>query len=138
MKLKTQQEASKNAILTGVRLYIDGYLEDTTDIEMKRIVVLAGGQIMLFKIPLRHFPLVHSICHRNAAAGATHIVTSQQLNGSKTHKVLMSKPRNKVYVVRPEWITDSIRVGRRQLERDYLVIKGPGAGMLEKFVGKGT
>lgn len=33
-------------VLTGVRVYIDGYLEDTTDIEMKRIVALAGGRML--------------------------------------------------------------------------------------------
>ena len=32
-------------------VYINGYLADTTDIEMKRIVTLAGGQI-LYATPL--------------------------------------------------------------------------------------
>ena len=33
-------------ILQGVRVYIDGYIDNTTDIEMKRIVSLAGGTVM--------------------------------------------------------------------------------------------
>jgi len=33
-------------VLDGVRVYINGYLSDTTDIEMKRIVTQAGGKIM--------------------------------------------------------------------------------------------
>lgn len=32
--------------MTGVRVYINGYLRDTTDIEMKRTVTLAGGQVL--------------------------------------------------------------------------------------------
>lgn len=33
----------KDSVLRGVRVYIDGYLAGTTDIEMKRIVAGAGG-----------------------------------------------------------------------------------------------
>ena len=44
--IPTKSEAK---VLSGVRVYIDGYLEDTTDIEMKRIVTGAGGQMLLVK-----------------------------------------------------------------------------------------
>ena len=37
---------SKASVLKGVRVYINGYLRNTTDIEMKRIVALAGGQVL--------------------------------------------------------------------------------------------
>ena len=43
---KRDMSEPKRKILNGVRAYIDGYLEDTTDIEMKRIVTLAGGKIL--------------------------------------------------------------------------------------------
>lgn len=33
-------------VLRNVRIYINGYLENTTDIEMKRVVALAGGQVL--------------------------------------------------------------------------------------------
>jgi hypothetical protein len=33
----------KKGVLSGVRIYIGGYLAGTTDIEMKRIVSSAGG-----------------------------------------------------------------------------------------------
>lgn len=33
-------------VLRNVRAYINGFLSDTTDIEMKRIVTRAGGQIL--------------------------------------------------------------------------------------------
>jgi hypothetical protein len=32
--------------LRNVKVYINGYLRDTTDIEMKRIVMLAGGLVV--------------------------------------------------------------------------------------------
>lgn len=45
-QLPERLEGPEGEILRGVRIYINGYLEDTTDIEMKRIVTLAGGQIL--------------------------------------------------------------------------------------------
>jgi hypothetical protein len=56
-KLAEQKSEQKDAaaeckVLNGVRLYIDGYLSDTTDIEMKRIVTMAGGQIMCVSMVL--------------------------------------------------------------------------------------
>jgi len=40
-----QEESAKGkgSVLSGVRVYINGYLAGTTDIEMKRIVAGAGG-----------------------------------------------------------------------------------------------
>lgn len=49
-KLEEQLPASDSApetnVLRGVRVYINGYLANSTDIEMKRIVKLAGGDVM--------------------------------------------------------------------------------------------
>ena len=47
-KLVIQQTESRGEaqVLKNVRIYINGFLEDTTDIEMKAIVVRAGGQIL--------------------------------------------------------------------------------------------
>lgn len=42
---KQLPETSDTHVLRNVRVYINGYLDNTTDIEMKRIVTLAGGQI---------------------------------------------------------------------------------------------
>lgn len=41
-----EEHVSESKILNNVRVYINGYLSDTTDIEFKRIVSLAGGRIM--------------------------------------------------------------------------------------------
>ncbi|KAF8076539.1 hypothetical protein FPV67DRAFT_421498 [Lyophyllum atratum] len=92
-------------VLNNVRIYINGYLENTTDIEMKKIVIRAGGQLVA------------------SPSGCTHILTSQQLSGSKTHKLLTTKSRNKIYVVKPEWVTDSIEAGKRRPEREYAIVK---------------
>ncbi|KAI0353537.1 hypothetical protein OH77DRAFT_1427229 [Trametes cingulata] len=106
-------------VLRNVRIYINGYLEDTTDIEMKRIVTLAGGQVM------------------HTASGATHILTSQQLSGAKTQKLLTSKSKHIVHVVRPEWVTDSIAAGKRLSEREYSVIKTINALKITDMFGAG-
>ncbi len=45
-KLANQLPESEAQVLRGVRVYINGYLDNTTDIEMKRIVTLAGGQML--------------------------------------------------------------------------------------------
>ncbi|KAI0368149.1 hypothetical protein BV20DRAFT_969753 [Pilatotrama ljubarskyi] len=107
-------------VLRNVRIYINGYLENTTDIEMKRMVTLAGGQVM------------------HTASGATHILTSQQLNGAKTQKLLTSKSKNIVHVVRPEWVTDSIAAGKRQPEREYSVIKTTNMLKITDMLGAGS
>ena len=110
-------------------MYINGYLEDTTDIEMKRIVALAGGQVQY----VRSVPqgvLSANVRYRRTASGATHILTSQQLNGSKTHKHLTSKMKSVVHVVRPEWVTDCIAAGKRLSERNYAVIQNASAAKI--------
>ncbi len=50
-QLPDTPSAREAKVLTGVRVYIDGYLEDTTDIEMKRIVTLNGGQVLSVNFP---------------------------------------------------------------------------------------
>jgi hypothetical protein len=41
--VKENESEGKGSVLSGVRVYIGGYLAGTTDIEMKRIVTDAGG-----------------------------------------------------------------------------------------------
>ncbi|TFK75770.1 BRCT domain-containing protein [Pluteus cervinus] len=111
-RTSTQSEGTDDArkkpqpVLHNVCVYLNGYLENTTDIEMKRIITEAGGEILY-----------------TPSSACTHIVTSQHLSGSKTHKILSSKPRNRVHVVKPEWILDSIKQGRKLSERNYVVIR---------------
>ncbi|KAI0677124.1 hypothetical protein C8Q78DRAFT_1065749 [Trametes maxima] len=114
-----EKPADGAQVMRNVRIYINGYLDNTTDIEMKRIVTLAGGQVL------------------RTASGATHILTSQQLNGSKTQKLLTTKSKNIVHVVRPEWVTDSIGAGLRLSEREYSVIKNKGVLKITDMFGAG-
>jgi hypothetical protein len=54
-----------------------------------------------------------------SASGATHLITSAPLCGSKTQKLLTSKKGRLVHVVKPEWVYDSIEEGRRLSEHKY-------------------
>ncbi|KAJ7276544.1 hypothetical protein B0H12DRAFT_1085889 [Mycena haematopus] len=111
-KIGVQRAAAKETgpqqsqVLVNVKCYISGYLENTTDMEMKRIIISAGGKVL------------------SGASQATHIITSQHMSGSKTHHILNAKSKSRVpHVVKPEWVTDSIEAGRRRSEREYSVIK---------------
>lgn len=109
-------------IFRNVRVYIDGFLDYTTDIEMKRIVRQSGGHIVYATTPYA-IPALTLIFQSSTASGCTHILTSQQLSGSKTHRILTTKMRTKVHVVKPEWVLDSVKAGKRKLEQEYSVIK---------------
>lgn len=120
---KPEATSSESKVLRNTRIHINGFLDDTTDIEMKRIVTLAGGEIVYVSYLSLSFGIPsNQICSRTPS-NATHILTSQQLSGSKTHKLLTKKSRNLVHVVKPEWVTDSIAAGRRRPERNYSVLK---------------
>ncbi|PPR07200.1 hypothetical protein CVT26_012633 [Gymnopilus dilepis] len=106
-KLHAQQgQASKEAgVLKNTKIYVNGYLESTTDIEIKRLITQAGGTVMY------------------SASQSTHIVTSRPLSGSKTEKLLTKRKGPHLYVIKPEWVLDSIATGRRLPERGYSVTK---------------
>ncbi|KAF9476497.1 hypothetical protein BDN70DRAFT_935005 [Pholiota conissans] len=109
-KLRAQCEdvelhsTSTSNVLNGTRIYINGYLENTTDIEMKKIILEGGGDIVCI------------------ASHCTHILTSRGLSGSKIHKIL-SKKRANVHVVKPEWVLDSVTLGKKRPERFYTIVK---------------
>lgn len=48
LSIQREEESTNDEpqVLRNVRAYINGFLSDTTDIEMKRIVLRAGGQIL--------------------------------------------------------------------------------------------
>ena len=47
------QGSDVNGVLEGIKIYVGGYMAGTTDIEMKRIVTMAGGKIMWVVRPCR-------------------------------------------------------------------------------------
>lgn len=128
-KLSLQREnETPRGVLTNVRAYIDGYLSGTTDIEMRTVIAQAGGTTLYVSScgSVSRPKSDRSSCFRLAPGGATHIVTSRQLSGSKTHRMLSTQSRNPVYVVKPEWVTDSITARRRLKEYHYAPIKSFG------------
>ena len=111
-----------SSVLSNTRIYINGYLRGTTDIEMKRVITEAGGQVLFVQnYHAPHYPLT---MHRQSVSNATHIVSSQPLNGTKTQNLLKSSSRTKRYVVKPEWVVDSISAGRRLQEERYKLTRG--------------
>ncbi|KAJ6598913.1 hypothetical protein DFH09DRAFT_18382 [Mycena vulgaris] len=107
IKVQTTEVAvpEQPQVLANVKCYINGYLANTTDLEMKSIIISAGGKVL------------------PTASNATHILTSQHLSGSKTHHILNAKSKSRVpYVVKPEWVTDSIAAGKKRPEREYSII----------------
>ncbi|KAK2466321.1 hypothetical protein APHAL10511_001963 [Amanita phalloides] len=104
-KLAKQMPCKNNLTMQHARIYIDGYLEDTTDIEIKRLITVAGGQVL------------------QTQSGCTHIVTSRCLSASKTQTMLAGRCVNKIHVVKPQWVIDSVSTGRRQSEYRYSITK---------------
>lgn len=105
-------EAKKDKVLKGTRIYIDGYLEGTTDIEMKKLIKSNGGEILY------------------SASTATHILTSMSLAASKIHRILNTKMRTKPHVVRPEWVWDSLDAGKKLDEFMYRAFESASARVL--------
>lgn len=64
----------------------------------------------------------------------THIVTSTALSGSKTH-ALQHKMRGwKPAVVRPEWVLESVRLGRRAAVGQWSVLQASSARGIFPFL----
>jgi len=56
---RNERGRDPNGALVGTKIYIGGYLAGTTDIEVKRIVTLAGGKIMSVRIMENAFKLIN-------------------------------------------------------------------------------
>ncbi|XP_037542483.1 DNA repair protein REV1 [Nematolebias whitei] len=83
-----QKEGTCSTIFSGVAIYVNGYTEPSAD-ELRRLMMLHGGQFHIYYMRSK----------------TTHIIANhlpnckiQELKGEK--------------VIRPEWITDSIKAGR--------------------------
>lgn len=64
-KLVHQQQATSNTdihqVLCSTRIYINGFLAGTTDIEMKRLITLSGGQVLFVKCLINASPLLLAV-----------------------------------------------------------------------------
>ena len=106
-------------ILSATRVYLNGHLESTTDIELKRIITEAGGEVVCVK---SYQTISRLTAGRLSPSRATHIV-GESLSASKTNKILNTKSTNKKYAVKTAWVFDSIAAGKRRPERLYAVAR---------------
>uniref|UniRef100_A0A4W5NCC2 DNA repair protein REV1 n=1 Tax=Hucho hucho TaxID=62062 RepID=A0A4W5NCC2_9TELE len=83
-----QKDGACSSIFTGVAIYVNGYTDPTAD-ELRRLMMLHGGQFHMYY----------------SRSKTTHIIATN-LPNSKIQELRDQK------VVRPEWITDSIKAGR--------------------------
>uniref|UniRef100_A0A672Z6B3 DNA repair protein REV1 n=1 Tax=Sphaeramia orbicularis TaxID=375764 RepID=A0A672Z6B3_9TELE len=83
-----QKDGASSNIFSGVAVYVNGYTEPSAD-ELRRLMMLHGGQF-------------HTYYSRSRT---THIIANN-LPNSKIQELKGEK------VIRPEWITDSIKAGR--------------------------
>ncbi|KAL2081111.1 hypothetical protein ACEWY4_022964 [Coilia grayii] len=84
-----QKEGHSSSIFTGVAIYVNGYTDPSAD-ELRRLMMLHGGQFHVYY----------------SRSKTTHIIATN-LPNSKINELRGEK------VVRPEWITDSIKAGRQ-------------------------
>ncbi|XP_068602898.1 DNA repair protein REV1 [Brachionichthys hirsutus] len=99
-----QKEGLCSSVFRGVSIYVNGYTDPSAD-ELRRLMMLHGGQF-------------HSYYSRTKTS---HIITNN-LPNSKIQALKGEK------VVRPEWITDSIKAGRLLPSLQYQLYakqKGP-------------
>uniref|UniRef100_A0A8C8CXB3 DNA repair protein REV1 n=1 Tax=Oncorhynchus tshawytscha TaxID=74940 RepID=A0A8C8CXB3_ONCTS len=82
-----QKDGVCSSIFTGVAIYVNGYTDPSAD-ELRRLMMLHGGQFHMYY----------------SRSKTTHIITTN-LPNSKIQELRDQK------VVRPEWITDSIKAG---------------------------
>uniref|UniRef100_A0A8C4HDS3 DNA repair protein REV1 n=1 Tax=Dicentrarchus labrax TaxID=13489 RepID=A0A8C4HDS3_DICLA len=83
-----QKEGSCSNIFSGVSIYVNGYTDPSAD-ELRRLMMLHGGQFHVYY----------------SRSKTTHIIANN-LPNTKIQELKGEK------VIRPEWITDSIKAGR--------------------------
>uniref|UniRef100_A0A3B1IKC7 DNA repair protein REV1 n=1 Tax=Astyanax mexicanus TaxID=7994 RepID=A0A3B1IKC7_ASTMX len=84
-----QNRGASSSIFSGVAIYVNGYTDPSAD-ELRRLMMLHGGQFHLYY----------------SRSQTTHIIATN-LPNSKIKELKEEK------VVRPEWITDSIKAGHQ-------------------------
>lgn len=86
--VQQQHEGTSSNIFNGVSIYVNGYTDPTAD-QLRHLMMLHGGQFHIYY----------------SRSKTTHIIATN-LPNSKIKELKDEK------VVRPEWITDSIKAGR--------------------------
>nr|XP_033470509.1 DNA repair protein REV1 isoform X1 [Epinephelus lanceolatus] len=83
-----QKDGTCSSIFSGVSIYVNGYTEPSAD-ELRRLMMLHGGQFHMYY----------------SRSKTTHIIANN-LPNSKIQELKGEK------IIRPEWITESIKAGR--------------------------
>lgn len=105
------KENAAPPIFQGCRLYFNGRTGNVTSYYLTKLVQDHGGNLA------REFKVTR----------VTHIVACN-LSGSKTDKLL--KSCGKIKCVRPEWILESVKQGKKLPEYDFFVYKDASAKIL--------
>lgn len=82
------KEGTSSNIFTGIAIYVNGYTDPSSD-ELRRLMMLHGGQFHVYY----------------SRSKTTHIIANN-LPNSKIQELKGEK------VIRPEWITDSVKAGQ--------------------------
>ncbi|GHJ87007.1 hypothetical protein NliqN6_3409 [Naganishia liquefaciens] len=105
-------------IFSGLKIYVNGYTgPKITDLELKRLISVHGGEISLID-----------------TSSVTHILVDKSLSSSKADKFLKSRNSGKgvrpKQVVHVDWVLDSSACERKLAERGYEVMKASNQASL--------
>ena len=103
---------SKSSIFKGVSVYIDGHTQ-VPYLVLRQMICDHGGRFDPFF----------------TGSGTTHFV-AENLSYAKLKQlsyslisIMFSKSKQSMYVVSPDWITESVKAGKRQNESAFSILK---------------
>ena len=102
-----------SSLFQGVIVYIDGQTK-TPYQELRKIICDNGGQFEpnLYKAKITHF-VAENVSHAKLL----------DLYSFSFFILLFSQSKRNLYIVKPEWITDSVKAGKRLRETTYSLIR---------------
>ncbi|KAI8825940.1 BRCT domain-containing protein [Fimicolochytrium jonesii] len=104
-KLHAQGPEAVSGMFKGCCFYVNGYQNGVSDLDLRALIQRHGGTL---SITLGMRTVTHMVC--------------TALAGGKTQKLLAGRKPTTLRIVRPEWVLDSVKEGRRLPERGYGVI----------------
>eukprot|EP00128_Syssomonas_multiformis_P019106 Colp12_sorted_trinity150504_noHs@14071 len=106
-KLKKQQDDPEQTskIFEGCTVYFNGFMGELSQLHLGKMVLSNGGNVTPH-LQLR--TVTHMVCTR--------------LSGKKIDESL-KKGKSSLRIVKPDWLIDSIKAGRRLKESEYLVVQ---------------
>lgn len=113
-KLNKQRPEAVSDVLRGVVVYFEGYTDDVTSFQLKKLVYSHGGDI----------------CHYFSKSRTTHIVCTN-LCDSKAQRVGQSVKG--VRVVHPDWLRLSCSDGKKLPEDKFLIVKDQTMKSIDSF-----